>query len=166
MHIIYCISSPLFPNRAMLKHTNAEIKLITDVNIHLTIENGICGGRCEPAFLKAETNNEYINTNFDKNKDTESHIVSLDASSLYPTTVPEKLRCGKFKYVDDISVFTAEYALNIDKSGNGFYAFLVDIHYPSDSYDEHEELPLLCNQETPPGNNVKKYYFFFSVYFL
>ena len=89
MHIIYCISSPLFANRAMLKHTNAEIKLITDVNIHLTIENGICGGRCEPAFLKAETNNEYINTNFDKNKDTESryqknyHAVNLNMLMIY-----------------------------------------------------------------------------------
>ena len=106
MHIIYCMSSPLCANRAMLKHTNAEIKLITDVNMHLTIENGICGGRCEPAFLKAETNNEYINTNFDKNKDTESHIVSLDASSLYPTTVPEKLPCGKFTLLFMIKIIT------------------------------------------------------------
>ena len=73
---IYCILSPGFASRAMLKHANAEVKLITDVNIHLTIKNVIRGGRCEAVFLKAEANNEYIITNFDKNKDTESHIVS------------------------------------------------------------------------------------------
>ena len=93
----------------MLKHANAEVKLITDVNIHLTIKRVIRGGRCEPVFLKAEANNEYVITNFDKNKDTESHIVSLDANSLYPTAMTEKLPCGKFKYVDDISIFTKYY---------------------------------------------------------
>ena len=93
----------------MLKHANAEVKLITDVNIHLTIKSVIRGGRCEPVFLKAEANNEHVITNFDKNKDTESHIVSLDANSLYPTAMTEELPCGKFKYVDDISIFTKYY---------------------------------------------------------
>ena len=106
---IYCILSPGFANRAMLKHANAEVKLMTDVNIHLTIKIFIRGGRCEPVFLKAEANNEYVITNFDKNKDTESHIISLDDNSLYPTAMTEKLPCSKFKYVDDISIFTKCY---------------------------------------------------------
>ena len=48
---LYCMSAPGFSNRAMLKVTNTEIKLITDSNIHLIIEKGIRGGRCEPTYI-------------------------------------------------------------------------------------------------------------------
>ena len=103
---IYCVSSPGFSNRAMLKCTSAEIKLIIDNNMHLIIEKGSRGGRCEPLLLKAEANNKYVNKNFDKNKDTEKYLVSLDVNSLYQTAMTDKLPNGSFKYVDDISTFT------------------------------------------------------------
>ena len=38
---LYCISLPGFSTRAMLKMTNVEIKLITNIDMHLMIENGI-----------------------------------------------------------------------------------------------------------------------------
>ena len=63
---LYCIFAPGFSNRAMLKMTNVEIKLITNVDMHLMIENGIRGGRCEPMYYHAEANNRYANPNFDK----------------------------------------------------------------------------------------------------
>ena len=47
---LYCISTPGFTNRAMLKMTSVEIKLMTDLNMHLMIENGIRGGKCEPIY--------------------------------------------------------------------------------------------------------------------
>ena len=36
---LYCISTPGFTNRAMLRTTSVEIKLMTDLNMHLMIEN-------------------------------------------------------------------------------------------------------------------------------
>ena len=41
---LYCISTPGFSNRAMLKMTSVEIKLMTDLNMHFMIENWIRGG--------------------------------------------------------------------------------------------------------------------------
>ena len=38
---LYCISTPCLTNREMLKLTPIEIKLITDLNMHLMIQNGI-----------------------------------------------------------------------------------------------------------------------------
>ena len=38
---LYCISLPGCSNRAMLKMSNVEIKLITNIDMHLMIENGI-----------------------------------------------------------------------------------------------------------------------------
>ena len=41
---LYCVSAAGFSNRTMIKMTNAEIKLITDIDMHLMIEKGISGG--------------------------------------------------------------------------------------------------------------------------
>ena len=58
---LYCVSAPCFSNRTMLKMTNAEIKLVTDIDMHLMIEKGISGGRCEPTYYHAKANNKYLN---------------------------------------------------------------------------------------------------------
>ena len=55
---IYCISSLGYSNKAMLKITKAEIKLITDVNIYLIIKKGLREDRCDPLFINAKANNE------------------------------------------------------------------------------------------------------------
>ena len=84
---LHCISAPGFPNRAMLKMTKVEIELITDCNIQLIIKKGKRGGRCEPIYYHAKANNKYVNPNFDKKRDKESYIISLDANSLYSTAM-------------------------------------------------------------------------------
>lgn len=134
---IYCVSSPGFSNRAMLKCTSAEIKLIIDNNMHLIIEKGSRGGRCEPLLLKAEANNKYVNKNFDKNKDTEKYLVSLDVNSLYQTAMTDKLPNGSFKYVDDISTFTTEYILSLNENGDYYYTFVANFDYPKKLHTEH-----------------------------
>ena len=62
----YCIYAPGFSNRAMLKVTNIEIKLITSVDIHLIIQDGIRGGKCEPIYYHAKANNKYVHPDFNK----------------------------------------------------------------------------------------------------
>ena len=57
----------------MLKMPNAEIKLITDTNIHLIIKKGIRSGRCEPIYYHAKANNKYVNPNLMK-KMIKNHI--------------------------------------------------------------------------------------------
>ena len=61
---LYSIFAPVFSNRAMLKMTSVETKLIIDPNIHLIIKKGIREGRCEPIYYHAKANNKYINPNF------------------------------------------------------------------------------------------------------
>ena len=98
--------------------------------MHLIIEKGSRGGRWEPLLLKAEANNKYVNKNFDKNKDKEKYLVSLDVNSLYPTAMTDKLPNGSFKYVDDISTFTTEYILSLNENGDYYYTFVVNFDYP------------------------------------
>ena len=63
---LYCISAPGFSNRAMLKMTTIAIKLITTVDMHLIIQDGIRGGKCEPIYYHAKANNKYVHPDFNK----------------------------------------------------------------------------------------------------
>ena len=111
---LYCVSAPDFCSRAMLKMTNAEIKLITNIDVYLMIEKGISGGRCEPIYYHAKGNNKYVNPNFDKEKDEESYIISLNANSFYASTMCYKLPFGKPKFDKDVTKYTVDYILNLD----------------------------------------------------
>ena len=97
----------------MLKNTGAETKLTTDTNMHLIIEKKMRSGRCEPIYYYACANNEYVNPIFDKNKDKESYIISLDANSLYSTAMCYKLPQGKPKFENNISKYTHKYTQNL-----------------------------------------------------
>ena len=77
---LFCRSTHNFSNRAMLQMTSVEIKLMTDLNMNLMIENGIRGGRCEPIYYHAKANNKYVNPFF--NNEKKSSIISLDVNSL------------------------------------------------------------------------------------
>ena len=57
-------------------------------------------------LLSWKTNNKYVNPNFNKTKDEESYIVSLDENSLYSTAMCYKLPYGKPKFDDDITKYT------------------------------------------------------------
>ena len=91
----YCISTLGFTNRAMLRTTSVEIKLMTDLNMHLMIENLIRGVRYEPIHYHAKANNKYVNPNF--NSEKESYIISLDANSLYTSAICYELQYGEIK---------------------------------------------------------------------
>ena len=78
---LYCISAPGFSNRAMLKITNIEIKLITSVDMHLIIQDGIRVGKCELIYYHAKASNKYVSPDFNKDNEKESYIISLDANS-------------------------------------------------------------------------------------
>ena len=140
----------------MLKMTNIEIKLITDSNIYLITEKGMRGVRCEPIYYHAKANNEYVNPNFDKNKDEETSIVSLDTDSLYSTAICYKLPYGRPKFDNNISMYTIDYISNLDPHGEYCYDFVVDIHYPNKLHDRDNEFPILCDKFIPPGDKTKK----------
>ena len=53
----------------MLGMTGVEIQLMTHLNMHLIIENGIRGGRCEPIYYHPKANNKYVNPSFDNEKE-------------------------------------------------------------------------------------------------
>ena len=149
---LYCISTPGFTNRAMLKMTSVEIKLMTDLNMHLMIENGIRGGKCEPIYYHANSNNKYVNPNF--NNEKESYIISLDPNSLYVSAMCYELQYGEIKFDCNIFKYTDEHILNLNPYGEYLHVSVVDIYYPKHLHERDFEFPILCEQSIPPNDKV------------
>ena len=140
----------------MLKMTKVKIELITDPNIHLIIKKGIRRGRCEPIYYHAKANNKYVNPNFNKKRDEESYIISLDVNSLYSLAMTYKLPYEEPTFDNDISKYTINHILNLDENGDYFYIFNVDLHYPKKLHDRDFEFPLFCDHSIPPNEKTKK----------
>ena len=65
----------------VLKKTNGNLVLLTDIDMLLMIEAGIRGGMCQSTHRCTKANNKCMK-NYDK-KIESSYLTSLDANNLY-----------------------------------------------------------------------------------
>lgn len=70
-------TSPSLSFDAMLKHTDVEIKLITDVEMLLFIEQGVRGGISQCSKRLAKANNKYMKEDYNPNEKS-NYIMYLD----------------------------------------------------------------------------------------
>ena len=107
------ISLPGLAWQACLKKTRVELKLLTDYDMLLMIEEGIRGGICHAVHRYAKANNKYMK-NYDKGKEP-SYIQYLDTNNLYGAAMSEKLPINEFKWVNDISGINEKFVKSYDK---------------------------------------------------
>ena len=81
-----------------LKKTKVELELLTDINMLLTVENGIRAGIWQATHKYAKANNRYMK-NYDKNIES-SYFEVLDANNLYGWAMSQKLPVNRFKWVE------------------------------------------------------------------
>ena len=135
--------------KACLKHTGIKLELLTDPDILLTFEWGIRGGITEAVRKYASASNKYMGDRFDP-KSESSHLQYLDANNLYGWAMSQPLPIGRFKWVDVNPNEISELATCNDKG----YLLEVDVSYPHELHDPHNDLPFMC--ERMEINGVKK----------
>ncbi len=148
---------------ASLKMTGVELDLLIDYNMYLFIEKGMRGGNSMIAHRYAKANNKYLN---DYNPDEKSsHIMYLDANNLYGWAMCQKLPYGDFKW-EDMTVMkkytkrhgydgdywdeeimnwgslTDDDIMKLDANGDKGYFFEVDLEYPKELHNLHNNYPL------------------------
>ncbi|XP_072376726.1 uncharacterized protein [Diabrotica undecimpunctata] len=147
------VTAPSLTWDAMLKYTDIELQLLTDVDMVHFFKKGIRGGVATCTKRMGIANNRFL-SNFDPTK-PETYIMYLDATNLYGAAMSQPLPWGNFRWlneqeIDQFNVF------NIDDDGEKGYVLEVDLHYPPNMHDQHNDLPFCPESIVPPKSKYKK----------
>ena len=152
-------TSPGLPWKACLKKTGIKLELLTDPDMLMMFERGIRIGITQAVHRYAKVNNKYMDS---MNREIESsYIQYLDANNLYGWVMSQLLPTGEFKWVD----VKPEEVYELLKKENYGYVLEVDVRYPKEIHDSHNDLPFMCEKMkidgveklTPNLYNKRKY---------
>ena len=132
-------SAPGLSWDAMLKMTKVELEKISDSEKYLFTESGMRGGICQVLKRYSKANNEFC-PDYDPKK-PKVYIKYLDMNNLYVGAMSEYLPYGGFKWVK-VNNRVVNRVLN--KSDNILHGYFleVDLDYPKELHDKHNDLPL------------------------
>ena len=141
-------TSPGLAWKACLNKTGIKLELHMDPDMLMMFERGIRGGISQSVHRYASVNNKYIGEDF--NNSTESSYVQyLDANNLYGWAMSHPLPTGGFRWVDVLPGQVPEltkWISDLSKRTDMGYLLEVDVKYPDDIHDSHNELPFLCER--------------------
>ena len=142
-------TSPGLAWQACLKKTDVRLELLTDPDMLLMFERGIRGGITQAVHRYVRANNKYMGDKFNP-KEFISFLHYLDANNLYGWAMSQLLLTGGFRWVNVDSNDINKPAKHKDKG----YLLEVNVTYPRDLHDLHNNLPFMC--EKMEINKVEK----------
>ena len=127
----------------------------------LMFEHEIRGGITQSVHRWAIANNPYMGYEYNRSKLT-GYLQYLDANNLYGWEMSQPLPTGEFKWVDIKNLEqrpqnlkkTIDLMMKRDKDSHCGYLLEVDVNYPKELHDHHNNLPFMC--EKIKVNGVKK----------
>ena len=129
-------TSPGLSWDAMLKMTEIELELISDVDMFQFIEKGMRGGISYIANRYGKANNKYMK-NYNP-EEVSKYIMYLDANNLYGWAMSQYLPTGGFKWLTEEEVDLSKYNNESEKG----LVLEVDLEYPEELHDLHNDYPL------------------------
>ena len=126
--------------KACLKFTGVKLELLKDMDMLLMFEHGIREGITQSVHRHAVANNKYME-DYDSSSPS-IYLQYLDANNLYGWAMSQNLPVGGFRWVDceDINIFEL-----VKVKGKG-YLLKVDVSYPEELHDHHNDLPFMCEK--------------------
>ena len=132
-------SSPGLSWDSMLKMTNIQLELLTDIDMYQFIEKSMRGGISYIANRYSKANNKYM-SDFDETKPSK-YIIYLDANNLYGWAMSQYLPTGKFKWLTQKQIDETNLAKFNENSDKGLI-LEVDLEYPKELHELHNDYPL------------------------
>ena len=118
----------------------------------LMFKRGIRGGITQSVHKWAIANNPYMGCKYDPLRPT-NYLQYVDANNLYGWAMSQPLPTGEFKWVDieNLKQEARELKKTIDmmvrNSNRGYgYVLEVDVKYPRELHDLHNDLPFMCEK--------------------
>ena len=147
-HYVGC---PSFAWDAMLLKTKIQLDVLQDSDMYLFFEKGIRGGQSVIFNKYVEANNQYMN-DFNSNLE-KSFIAYLDANNLYGHSMSRPLPYKNFKWIEPLS---QEFIMNYNENSDVGYTLEVDLEYPKELHDLHNDYPLAPERFKPKGSDCEK----------
>ncbi|XP_060083028.1 uncharacterized protein LOC132562303 [Ylistrum balloti] len=129
---------------AALKITEVKLELLSDPDMLLMVEKGIRGGISMISNRYGKANNPYMGETFNPH-DPAKYIAYLDANNLYGWAMSKPLPTHGFGWMTDSE---------LDSWKNHSCILEVDLEYPKDLHDLHNDYPLA--PESLKVHNVEK----------
>jgi hypothetical protein len=133
------LTSPSLSWTAMLKKTEVELELLTDLDMYLMLESGIKGGVSMISTKFAKGNNQYLK-DYDPTKES-NYLMYFDACNLYGWSMTEYLPMRDFCWLTTDEIGSLEIDKVPDDADTG-YILEVDLEYPQHLHDDHSDYPL------------------------
>ena len=134
-------TSPGLAWKACLKKTGVKLKLLTDPDMLLMFERRIRREITQAVHRYALVNNPYMGGKFDQLEES-SYLQYVDANNLYGWMMSQPLPTGGFRWVN---VELNEIDELARRTGKG-YLLEIDVSYPRDLHDSHNDLPFMCEK--------------------
>jgi len=99
---LHFITLPFLAWAMALKHTDADLDLITDPDAYFMLETNLRGGIATISKRYASANNKHVEGYNDSEESR--YITYLDANSLYATAHSKPLPVGNFRFLDKIEI--------------------------------------------------------------
>ena len=133
--------------KACLQKTRIRLELLLDPDMLLMFERGIKGGITQPLIDGLRV--ICMGSEFDPDEKT-NYLQYLDASNLYGCAMSQPLPTGGFRWVD----IKPDKISKLAKCKSKRYLLEVDVFYPKQLHDSHNDLPFMC--ERMKINGVEK----------
>ena len=130
--------------KACLKKTGIILELLQDNDMLLMFERGIRGGITQAVHRYAAADNTYMDE-YDKNKEI-NYLQYLDANNLYSWAMSQPLPTGEFRWINCNSWDPTKLVNMLSNKENYDYLLEVDVKYPKELHDLHNDIPFMCSK--------------------
>ena len=150
---VYYFTAPGLAWDAMLKITQINLELLSDIDMLLMIEKGIRGGISIISNRYGKANNKYIKGH--NKKEASKYLMYLDANNLYGWAMSQKLPVHSFDWLTDREIKNL-FKVQIVQFWEKTPCILeVDLEYPEELHDLHNDYPL-CPERVECDKGIKK----------
>ena len=147
-------TSPGLSWDAMLKMTNIQLELMTDIDMFQFVEKALRGGVSYISHRYSKANNKYM-SKYDENMPSK-YIMYLDANNLYGWAMSQYLPTGNFRWMTEKQISKLNVARYNENSEKGLI-LEVDLEYPKELHDLHNDYPLAPEKVCVKKNMLSDY---------